>query len=651
MTDHHTPYPPSADGHAPRQGRSLSCLGPVADLEARLPEEWWRDMFDGLYLMTDGDVVENDDNTEREIDAVITAAGLATDESILDLCCGQGRHVLSLARRGYGHVQGIDRSRYLIRLARKRARLGKLACTFREGDARRPRLEDASLDAVLILGNSFGYFSSRDDDARVLRTVGRALRPSGRIVLDLTDGDWMRDRFEPRSWEWIDAHHFVCRERAMAGDGERLVSREVIVNDTNGVLADQFYAERLYTKDGILTLLRECGYREIRFHGQVEAASDRGQDLGMMARRWLITARAPIVVAATKKTAPKSTLRVSVLLGDPRLPDAVKRGGRFNAEDLDTVARLKDACASLSGYSFVYLDNHAALAGDLEAARPDLVFNLCDEGLQNDPFKELHVPALLESLGVPYTGAGPTSLGLCYDKALVRALAQAMDVPVPMEIYVRAGDNAAALPNTFPAILKPNFGDSSVGIDAQAVVETPVALMERLELLRNRFGDQPVLVQEYLTGTEYTVGVLGNPETGLEALPILEVDYSGLPEGLPRILGYESKWDPDSPYWRDLRYVEARLPLDQRRRLHDAAFKLFERLGCRDYARFDFRADAEGTIKLLEANPNPGWCWDGKMNLMAEMAGWSYAAFLGRILDAARERLRLGRAVQRRPAA
>ena len=104
-------------------------------------------------------------------------------------------------------------------------------------------------------------------------------------------------------------------------------------------------------------------------------------------------------------------LDVTVLMGDHRLPDQVKRGGTFNPEDLDTVRKLKDALAELPDYKFRFLDNHGTLERDLSELRTDLVFNLCDEGWNNDPFKELHVPALLEVLGIGYTGAGP--VGAC----------------------------------------------------------------------------------------------------------------------------------------------------------------------------------------------------------------------------------------------
>lgn len=635
--------PPKAK--RPKRAPARSCLGPVADLEAHLPQEWWRKLFNALYVKTDGDVVENIENTRREVDFIVAAAAIQPHSTILDLCCGQGRHSLELARRGFRNVTGVDRSRYLVRLARKRAQGEGLQVVFKEGDARNPRLPESSFDCVAIMGNSFGYFSNKQDDERVLTSVGKILRPSGQLVLDITDGAYMAEHFERRSWEWIDEHHFVCRERSISQDGERLISREVIVHDEMGVIADQFYAERLYTKASITRLLEKTGFRNIRHHGHAEAQSDRDQDLGMMARRILLSADAP-QLPARKSRGKLQQLDITVILGDPRLPDAVKRGGTFNPEDLETVRKLKDALSELPSYKFRYLDNHATLERDLAELRTDLVLNLCDEGLNNDAFKELHVPALLDVLGLPYTGAGPAALAACYDKGLVRAVAQSLDIPVPLETYVRPGDQGATLPSVFPALLKPNYGDSSQGITKDAVVYNERSLLDYLEKLRAEFPRRPILVQEYLTGTEYSVSLIGNPDQGLRALPVLEVDYSRLDPALPRILGYESKWEPDSPYWTQIKYHEATLPDYIQAQLIEHSARLFERLGCRDYARFDFRADSKGEIKLLEVNPNPGWCWDGKLNIMAGFQGMRYSELLAQILAAAEERLGIVAKVQ-----
>ncbi|HOF39433.1 MAG TPA: methyltransferase domain-containing protein, partial [Candidatus Hydrogenedentes bacterium] len=251
------------NNHTPNNTNGTRTLGPVSDLERHLPSDWWRTLFKALYLKTDGDVVENETNTIRDVDQLIMATGIGLDDRILDLCCGQGRHSMELARRGYKNVTGIDRSRHLVRLARRRAERKKLQITFREGDARKFRLPESSFDCVFIMGNSFGYFEREEDDLAVLRAVLRVLKTGGRVLLDVTDGDWMRSHFEPRSWEWVDQTHFVCRERALAGDRVRLISREVVTHVERGVIADQFYAERLYTCDDLKRLLRTAGFVDV----------------------------------------------------------------------------------------------------------------------------------------------------------------------------------------------------------------------------------------------------------------------------------------------------------------------------------------------------------------------------------------------------
>ena len=613
-------------------------LGPVSDLERHLPSDWWRTLFNSLYLETDGDVIENDRNTAEEVDLLIRSVGLQRNDRILDLCCGQGRHSLELARRGFTRVTGLDRSRYLIRLARKRAKQRGFQASFHEGDARRFRLGDTEFHCVCILGNSFGYFELPEDDLAVLEAVKRALAPGGSLVMDLMDGEWMRSHFEPRSWEWVDQNHLVCRERELAGDGDRLISREVVIHAERGVIADQFYGERLYSKERLEALLTSTDFTNLRFHSLPAPSSHRNQDLGMVSHRLFVTCEAP----RRARRLPRRTALfsdVSVILGDPRLPDPVKRNGRYNDEDIETVERLKTALGELPDYRFRFLDNHVSLLVELRANRPHFVLNFCDEGFNNDAFMEMHVPALLEMLDIPYSGAGPSCLGLCYNKSLVRGIAQAIDVPVPAETYFNTDDLAATIPSVFPALIKPNFGDASIGITRDAVVHTWEEAITCLGRLREQMPGCPILIQEFLPGPEYSIGIIGNPGQSYRVLPPLEVDYSGLDSKLPRLLSYESKWVPESPYWTQISYREARLDEEARRKIIDYSNILFERLGCRDYARFDFRADAEGEIRLLEVNPNPGWCWDGKLNLMAEMAGLRYSDLLKLIIEAAQERV------------
>jgi D-alanine-D-alanine ligase len=328
---------------------------------------------------------------------------------------------------------------------------------------------------------------------------------------------------------------------------------------------------------------------------------------------------------------------VTVILGDPRLPDATKVESRYAPEDLEAVARMKAALGRLPEYRVRFLDDHRTLVAELTADPPAFVLNLCDTGFRNVAAMEPNVPALLELLGVPYSGSPPACLARCVDKALVRAIAQAHGVPVPAERWVEAGDHAA-VPPFFPALIKPNAGDGSVGIWRASVVRNAREAAACLDRLRRALPDRDVLVQEFLDGPEYSIGLVGNPQQGFAVLPPLEVDYGGLDPALPRILAYESKTVPDSPYWRQIAYREARLDATTRRALAAHAALLFRRLGCRDYARFDFRTGADGAVKLLEVNPNPAWSWDGKLQLMAGFAGHDEAGLFRMILAAAQER-------------
>ncbi len=329
---------------------------------------------------------------------------------------------------------------------------------------------------------------------------------------------------------------------------------------------------------------------------------------------------------------------VAVLLGDPLLPDATKVDRCFSAEDLESVERMKAALAELRQYRFTYLNDHRTLLSDLMARPPSFLFNLCDTGFRNEAAHELHLPALLDLLGIPYSGAGPAGMAVCYDKSLVRAVAAAHGVPVPRELFLRAGSRAEIPADAYPALIKPNRGDGSVGITQKAVVRSAAEAAEYLDWLRREWPGRDALVQEFLGGTEYGVGLIGNPGLGFTVLPPMEVDYSSLDAGLAPILSYESKTVPSSPYWSQIHFRAARLDGATVERLVAHAALLFERLQCRDYARFDFRADAAGEIKLMEVNANPAWCWDGKLNFMAGFAGWSYAQLLRAILETAQRR-------------
>ncbi len=622
-----------------RQQGSRS-YGQVDNLDSYVQEDWWRKIFNANYLKTDGDVVDDQSITNTEVDIFKDILELDREDPVLDLCCGQGRHILELARRGHSQLFGLDRSHYLITRARSVNKKQKLGVTFKEGDARNIPFPADTFKAVYMAGNSFGYFESAKDDLRTLNQVKRVLRPRGKILIDMTDGDFIRQSFQPRSWEWIDEKVFVCRERSLGEEGRRLISREVITDVEKGVIADQFYAERLYNLEEIEGLLSKAGFTNIQCHGELTPDSQRNQDLGMMARRMLITASiqkewSPVKV---KKTARK----LVVIMGDPSIRDEVKPNEKFDEDDFYTIDEMQKALAGLKKYNLSYLNAHDQLIKDLQSkkGRCDLVFNLCDEGYFNDPRKELHVAALLDVLDIPYTGAAPACLAYCYDKSLVRGLAIEMGIPVAKAFTITPDEvRSVQMSLDFPVIVKPNYGDSSFGITRNNVCWTVDELESALVSVRDRFGyNLPVLVEKYLTGKDLSVGIIGNPPESYTVLPIIEEDYSLLPDHLPQICGYEAKWEPHSPY-ADVRSIKAQITESQEAFLSSASISLFERLGCRDYARFDWRMDDAGRPHLLEVNPNPGWCWDGHLAKMASIRGWSYTDMVDAILEEAFKRI------------
>lgn len=334
--------------------------------------------------------------------------------------------------------------------------------------------------------------------------------------------------------------------------------------------------------------------------------------------------------------------RILVLTGDHRLPDLTKPGHRYNEEDLVAHRAMQEALAALPGLCFEFCNDHLGLLERLRATPPDLVVNFCDTGYCNIAAQELHVPALLELLDIPYTGAPPACMALCYDKQAVRLLAEAQGIAVPREAFLEPGAPLAFAGAIWPALIKPNQADGSLGITKDAVVRSEEEARAYIEWARRELPGRALLIQEYLPGAEYGIGLIGNAEDELRALPVLEVDFSGLPAGLSPILSYESKTVPSSPYWSEIRFREASLDQAMRDRIVADAKRLFARLGCRDYARFDFRVGVDGAAKLMEVNPNPAWGYDGKLALMAGFAGIAYARMLEMILNAALRRMAQG---------
>lgn len=625
-----------------KKNKVQKSFGPVDNFENYLIPDWWKRIFNSMYLKTDGDVVEDENITKEEVSIFTQILKFDKNAIILDLACGQGRHTLELAKRGYTNLYGLDRSRYLIKRAKRIADRERLSVNFKEGDARKLPYPTDTFDFVLILGNSFGYFENLEDDTKILKEVFRVLKPNGLFFIDVADGVYLKDNYSPRSWEWIDKKHFVCRERVLASDNERLISREVITHIEKGVIVDQFYAERLYTKESLSEQLQKARFEEVNFHGSIKTDSQRNQDLGMMEQRLIVTSQV-IKEWTPQKVVNKELKNVVVLLGDANFPDKIKPNSTFDKDDLTAIEKLKEALNKLTEYKFTYLANHKTLITDLNKfkGKQCLVLNLCDEGYQNLSEKELHIPALLEIFDLPYSGSSPQCLANCYDKSLIRGIAKEMNIPVAQGFLINPEDNIYEINNiSFPVIAKPNFADGSFGITKKNVANNIIELNDAISTIRNEFGyNKPILVEEFLSGKEITVGIIGNPPENYYILPLIEEDYSELPSELPKICGYEAKWIEDSPYFNKLKSVKADISEEISQSIIAWSLKLSERLNCNDYCRFDWRMDIDEVPKLLEINPNPGWCWDGHLAKMSAIAGINYSEMLRKIITATEQRL------------
>jgi len=272
---------------------------------------------------------------------------------------------------------------------------------------------------------------------------------------------------------------------------------------------------------------------------------------------------------------------------------------------------------------------------DLARLEADLVFNLT-EAYAGDDSKEAHVAAFLDLLELPYTGAGPQALFLAQDKALAKKVFTFHGIRTPSFASSYRGriDHVDEL--KFPLIVKPSSEDSSIGIDAGSVVTSVKEMMDRIELLHERF-DCPALIEEFIEGREIYVAVLGDEQP--EALPPVEMDLSKLPKGMPRIAGTEVKWEKGTEAYDATRSAVARdLPEDLARRIRETALAAYNALGLRDYGRIDLRVTPKGDIYVIEANPNPWLAPEAELALAAAAAGRDYPKLIGEIADRALSR-------------
>jgi D-alanine-D-alanine ligase len=315
-----------------------------------------------------------------------------------------------------------------------------------------------------------------------------------------------------------------------------------------------------------------------------------------------------------------------------------KHAGDDDSEaEYDSAATIDAIAAAIAshGHQVVRLEATKDLVWRLADAHVDVVFNLA-EGLRGRA-REAAVPAILELLGVPFTGSEAATMAIALDKAVAKAVVREHGVPTPRSLIMRTGDESLN-DLRFPLIVKPNAEGSSKGVAQKSVVEGEKDLRAEVRAQIARYR-QEVLVEEFLPGREFTVAILGEKEQP-RCLPPMEIVFVD-PNDKNPVYEFAHKLDfsPKIRYDRPARVGEALL-----REIEDVAVGAWHALGCRDVARVDLRCDRDGRVCFIEVNTlpgmTPGW---SDLCLIADAAGIRYDALIGEIMAPAFARMRAGR--------
>jgi D-alanine-D-alanine ligase len=317
-------------------------------------------------------------------------------------------------------------------------------------------------------------------------------------------------------------------------------------------------------------------------------------------------------------------------------PDAV--AVRASAEAIRDALRAAGHRAELVG---MWGGDVGEVIAGLTKDRPDLVFNLC-ESLGGVARNEVAVPALLDLLGLPYTGGDAMALGLALHKPRTKDVLTGRGVATPpYRVAASAADleRIAAEPLDYPWFMKLANEDASVGITEANVVRDPAGLVARGRELLTEFGE-PLLLERYVDGREVNVTLIGWGDA-VEVLPLHEIDFAAMPAGRPHIVSYAAKWDE-----RHVDYAGTKpVPL----RGGDAALAdrviataraAWDAIGLRDYGRVDLRIDAAGTPWVIDVNPNCDISPDAGVHRAATVHGWTYPQLISRIAELAYARAR-----------
>jgi D-alanine-D-alanine ligase len=306
-------------------------------------------------------------------------------------------------------------------------------------------------------------------------------------------------------------------------------------------------------------------------------------------------------------------------------------------DTMDTVNAVRDALAERFDVALIEADEEAFAR--LKTLRPCFVFNIA-EGLYG-PSRESQIPAILEMLRVPYLGSDPLTLGICLDKSRAKEILAYHGIPTPSFAVIAGMEDFEDARVKFPSIVKPLHEGSSKGVYDSCVVRTPEELEREVRTVHATYGE-PALVEEFLTGREFTVAILGNGDDA-RALPIVEIKFDALPPGANPIYSYEAKWIWDTvekPL--DIYGCPADLESGLKDRIETVCLDAYRILHCRDWSRVDVRLDAHGIPHIIEVNPLPGILPRPEDNSClpksARVAGMTYNQLINAAADIAMQR-------------
>jgi D-alanine-D-alanine ligase len=324
--------------------------------------------------------------------------------------------------------------------------------------------------------------------------------------------------------------------------------------------------------------------------------------------------------------------------GENAEAEAPVRRGRKKKKPLTDREAIAKALTELGHEPFeIPIDGKPAALTKVIRSDADLFFNLT-ESYAGDDTMEMHFCAFLDLVGKKYTGAGPDASYLAMEKSVAKKIMAFHGIHTPYSAVLYKGRVEHAQDINFPLIVKPASEDASKGISAKSVVTSIKELMERIEYIHDEF-DAPALIEEYIDGREIYAAVLGNDKP--EALPLVELDLSKLPEDVPRVAGYDVKFDVNTEAYKLTSSAPATDIDDEMvETIQNIALTVWRGLKFRDYGRIDCRLTKDGAVYVLEANPNPWLDPSAEFFMAVKESGRSYTDMIREIVDGAVARYR-----------